>query len=116
MHIFQMLTQQDRRATEGTLLGTMHSRSAHKAPTHTKEQVSISIKELTKGVEGIAIHSNRDMRGERQIFINDMPVGVVERRHNNTLSELTCRPFIRPVQTKNYCYSNFRTNQKDEWS
>jgi hypothetical protein len=43
----------------------MHSCSAHKAPTCTKEQVGISVGESTKGVEGIEIHSNRDMRGER---------------------------------------------------
>jgi hypothetical protein len=65
MHIFQALTQQERRTAKGTLLGTMHSRSARKAPTRTKEQVGISVGESTKSVEGITVHSDRDTRGER---------------------------------------------------
>jgi hypothetical protein len=112
MHIFQTFTQQERRAAEGTLLGTMHSRSARKAPTCTKEQVSISVGESAKSIEGITVHSDRNTREEKRIFIEDMPVDVVVQRHNTTLFELTLRPFIRLAQTKNYHHQNIRTINK----
>jgi hypothetical protein len=62
MHIFQAFTKQDRRPLKGALLGTMHSRPAHETPTRTKEQVSISIGEMTKGIKGVAVHGNGTRR------------------------------------------------------
>jgi hypothetical protein len=88
MHIIQMLTQQDTWTTQRTLLGLMYSRSTCKAPTRTKEQVGISIGESTEGVKGIANHRYRDTRREGRFFIENMLVGVVERGHDDTLSEL----------------------------
>jgi hypothetical protein len=87
----------------------MYSHSAHETPTRTEEQVGVTIWKATKGVEGVAVHCNRDARGERWIFIKDVPVGVMKRRHDNALSKLIPPPFIRPAQSKKNHYSNLRT-------
>jgi hypothetical protein len=87
-----------------TLLSPMHSRPAHKAPTSTKEQIGISFGESTRGVKGIAIHSYRDTRREGRVLIENMPMGVMERGHDDILSELIIQPLIRPARTKNYRY------------
>jgi hypothetical protein len=78
MHILQTLTQQDGGTMEGTLLSTMHSHPAHETPTRAEEQICISVREATKSIEGITVYSNRNARGERQILVEDMPVGMVE--------------------------------------
>jgi hypothetical protein len=61
-------------------------RPAHKAPTHTEEQIGICIRQTTKNIKGITIYSNRDVRGESRVFVEYMPVGVVVHRHNKRYS------------------------------
>jgi hypothetical protein len=86
MHIFETLTQQYGGPAKGTLFGMMNGHSAHETSTYAEEQVGISVREATKGIKSVAVHSDRNTRGEGRILIKEVPVGVVERRHDGTLS------------------------------
>jgi hypothetical protein len=55
----------------------MDGHPTHKASTCTEEQVSVSIGQTTKCIKGIAIHCYQNTRGERQILVEDVPMGVM---------------------------------------
>jgi hypothetical protein len=54
------------------------------------------IRQTTKGIKGVTVHSNGDTRGECRIFVEHMPVGMMVHRHetqNDNLSEPILTPF-----------------------
>jgi hypothetical protein len=65
-----------------------------------------------KGVKGVTVYHNRNARGEGQILVEDMPMGMMERRHDE-YSIRTDPPsiplFIRLAQSRTNRYRNLRT-------
>jgi hypothetical protein len=51
--------------------------------TCTEEQISISIRKSSKHIKGIAVHCKRDMRGEGQVLIENVPMSIVVNRHGS---------------------------------
>jgi ribosomal protein S4E len=56
----------------------MYSRPAHKTPTCAEEQICISILEAMKSIKGIAVYSDGNVRRERRILIENVPVGMMD--------------------------------------
>jgi hypothetical protein len=56
--------------------------AVQQALTCTEEKASVHIGQTLKCIEDITVHSSRNAREERWIFVEDMPVGVVVQRHD----------------------------------
>jgi hypothetical protein len=72
-----MFAQNYRGTSKRTPFGMMDGYPTHKASTHTEEQVGVNIGQMTMCIKCIAIHCYRNVGGERQILVEDVPMGVM---------------------------------------
>jgi hypothetical protein len=81
MGIVKTFTKQYRRTPNSAPLTPMSCHSTNEAMTCAEEDISISIEELRESIENVAVYSQRNMRGERHVFIEDMSMDIVVVRH-----------------------------------
>jgi hypothetical protein len=77
--IYQTLTEQDVVTMLGTGFYAMIGLVADKTTTCGEEQVSVVIRQMRKGIEGVTVNCHKDRSRETRSLIEFNPVGVVVR-------------------------------------
>jgi hypothetical protein len=104
MRIEQSLAELNRGTLDGILLGSISASPIHKTMTSTKEEVSISIRQMEECIKSITVYRKGDRGREDRVFEEDMPMVIVEVRHGMMTKLINHLPsFIKSHLHQYFC-------------